>query len=100
MLRCLHLAKGGPGQLRGMTADDVNPEAFSYGYDRLRFIKPVFIGNTIHIKVTLKEKREYPKNPVYGVVVELVEVINQKNETVLVCEHLLLARHKENKTEI
>src|SRR5436190_1632955 len=30
----------------GMTAGDVNPEAFSYGYDRLRFIRPVFIGDT------------------------------------------------------
>src|SRR5579859_6574213 len=28
----------------GMTAAEVNPEAFSCGYDRLRFIKPVFIG--------------------------------------------------------
>ena len=27
-----------------MTAGAINPEAFSYGYDRLRFIKPVFIG--------------------------------------------------------
>jgi acyl dehydratase len=78
----------------GMTAGDVNPEAFSYGYDRLRFIKPVFIGDTIYVKITLKEKRDYPKNPIYGVVVELVEVINQKSETVLVCEHLLLVKRK------
>src|ERR1035438_4828069 len=32
----------------GMTAGDVNSVAFSYGYDRLRFIKPVFIGDTLH----------------------------------------------------
>jgi acyl dehydratase len=80
----------------GMTAGDVNPEAFSYGYDRLRFIKPVFIGDTIHVKVLLKDKRDYPKKPAYGVVVELVEVINQKQETVLVCEHLLLVRRKKS----
>jgi acyl dehydratase len=82
----------------GMTAGDVNPEAFSYGYDHLRFIKPVFIGDTVHVKVTLKEKREYPKNPVYGVVVEAVEVINQKSEAVLVCEHLLLAKRKNTQS--
>jgi acyl dehydratase len=81
-----------------MTAGDVNPEAFSYGYDRLRFIKPVFIGDTIHVKVTLKEKRGYPKNPVYGVVVEVVEVINQKSEVVLACEHLLLVKRKETQS--
>src|SRR5579863_4630404 len=31
----------------GMTASAINPRAMSYGYDRLRFIKPVFIGDTI-----------------------------------------------------
>jgi len=79
----------------GMTAGEINPEAFSYGYDRLRFIRPVFIGDTIHSRVSIKEKREYPKNPKLGVVVELVEVINQKNEVVLVAEHLLLANRKK-----
>lgn len=77
----------------GMTAGVINPEAFSYGYDRLRFIKPVFIGDTIRVRVTIKEKREH-KKPGHGVVSELVEVFNQKNETVLACEHLLLVRKK------
>ena len=77
----------------GMTAGAINPEAFSYGYDRLRFIKPVFIGDTIRVKVTIKEKREH-KKPGHGVVSELVEVFNQQNETVLACEHLLLVRKK------
>lgn len=77
----------------GMTAGAINPEAFSYGYDRLRFIKPVFIGDTIRVRVTIKEKREH-KKPGHGVVSELVEVFNQKNETVLACEHLLLVRKK------
>lgn len=75
----------------GMTAGQLNPEAMSYGYDRLRFIKPVFIGDTIRARVTVKEKREYPKRASQGIVVELVEVINQHQQTVLVCEHLLLA---------
>jgi acyl dehydratase len=77
----------------GMTAGAINPEAFSYGYDRLRFIKPVFIGDTIRVRVTIKEKRDH-KKPGHGVISELVEVFNQKNETVLACEHLLLVRKK------
>jgi acyl dehydratase len=76
----------------GMSASDINPEAFSYGYDRLRFIKPVFIGDTIHVRVSIKEKRDYPKRPDHGVVVEQVEVINQHGATVLACEHLLLVK--------
>jgi acyl dehydratase len=77
----------------GMTAGAINPEAFSYGYDRLRFIKPVFIGDTIRVKVSIKEKRDH-KRPDHGVVSELVEVFNQRDETVLACEHLLLVRRK------
>ncbi|MBB6731017.1 MaoC/PaaZ C-terminal domain-containing protein [Cohnella zeiphila] len=78
----------------GMTAGEINPEAFSYGYDRLRFVKPVFIGDTIRAKATIKEKREHPKRSGYGFVVELVEVLNQLGETVLVCEHLLMVRKR------
>lgn len=77
----------------GMTAGLINPEAFSYGYDRVRFIKPVFIGDTIRGRVTIKEKREH-KKPGHGIVSELLEVFNQRHETVLACEHLLLVRKK------
>jgi acyl dehydratase len=78
----------------GLTAGEVNPHALSYGYDRLRFIKPVFIGDTLHVRVTLKEKRDSPKRPAYGVVVELVQAFNQRQEVVLACEHLLMVRRK------
>ncbi len=77
----------------GMTAGEVNPEAMSYGYDRLRFVRPVFIGDTIRVRVSIKEKRDF-KRPDSGLVVELCEVLNQKSETVLVCEHLLVVRRK------
>ena len=67
--------------------------AFSYGYDRLRFIKPVFIGDTIRGRVTIKEKRDH-KKPDHGVVVEALEIFNQRGETVLACEHLLLVKRR------
>lgn len=78
----------------GMTAGDINPRAFSYGYDRLRFVKPVFIGDTIRGRVTIAEKRPH-KRPEYGFVVERLEVFNQRDETVLVCDHLLLAERAQ-----
>jgi acyl dehydratase len=77
----------------GQTASEINPEAFSKGYDRLRFIKPVFIGDTIHAKVVIAGKSD-DKKPAYGQVVEHVEVYNQHGEIVLACDHLLLARKK------
>ncbi|HHY86708.1 MAG TPA: dehydratase [Verrucomicrobia bacterium] len=77
----------------GLTAGEINPQAFSYGYDRLRFIKPVFIGDTIRTRVTIREKRDY-KKPDHGIVVEALEVLNQRGETVLACEHLLLVKRR------
>lgn len=76
----------------GLTATEVNPEAFTYGYDRVRFIKPVFIGDTLRTRVTVKEKRDSPKRQDYGLVVELVEAMNQRQEVVFACEHLLMVK--------
>ncbi len=78
----------------GMTASLINEVAFSYGYDRLRFIKPVFIGDTIKVKITIKDKNTH-KKPGMGLVTELVEVFNQQQEIVMVCEHILLAQYKQ-----
>lgn len=77
----------------GMTATVINPEAFSYGYDRLRFIRPVFIGDTVKVKVTISEKKDH-KKPDFGIVTERLEVMNQRVETVLAADHLLLVRRK------
>ena len=78
----------------GMTADVINPRAMSYGYDGLRFVRPVFIGDTIRVQVKIKEKRDDAKRPGHGIVVEACEVLNQRNETVLVCEHILLVERR------
>jgi len=78
----------------GMTAGAINPRAMSYGYDRLRFIKPVFIGDTIAVSAAIKETRDHPKRAEFGIVVEAIEVTNQHKEVVLVCEHLYLVERR------
>jgi acyl dehydratase len=75
----------------GLSADHINEVSMTYGYEKLRFIKPVFIGDTIKVTLTIIEKKEY-KKPSHGIVVEQVKCINQNNETVMVCEHLLLVQ--------
>lgn len=75
----------------GMTASFINEVAMTYGYERLRFTRPVFIGDTIKVKVSIKEMKDHKKAE-YGLVTELVEVFNQKQELVMVCEHLLLTQ--------
>lgn len=79
----------------GMTAGDINPRAMSYGYDRVRFIRPVFLGDTIHTTATIREKRDDRKRTAHGIVVEAVEIANQDDQIVLACEHLYLVERRE-----
>ncbi|MFD4324368.1 MaoC family dehydratase [Nocardioides sp. NPDC058538] len=80
----------------GMTATDINPQSMSYGYDRIRFIGPVFIGDTITVTAEITETTEHRKKPdELGYVHELVSVTNQRGETVLVLTHLYLVNKRD-----
>lgn len=79
----------------GLTATLINPVAFSYGYDRLRFIRPVHIGDTIKSRVVISAKEDDPKRRDHGRVVERLEVLNQRGETVLACDHILLVQKRQ-----
>jgi len=62
----------------GQTADTVI--AF-YGLDRLRFVKPTFIGDTIRVRQRVESKSERDANS--GIVTMLNEVTNQRDEVVV-----------------
>jgi acyl dehydratase len=66
--------------------------AFSYGYDRLRFIKPVFIGDTIYTIRTNMEK--WPKYKTLGMIRASYEVFKNEGELVLYCEHLQTVKYQ------
>jgi acyl dehydratase len=83
----------------GMTASTINPRAMSYGYDRLRFLRPVVIGDTITVGATIKEKRDHPRRSGFGFVVEAIEITNQRQEAVLVCEHLYIVERRNAAAE-
>ena len=75
----------------GMTAGDINPQAMSYGYDRVRFIRPVFINDTITVTAEITTKIDHAKRPSEsGYVHELVSVTNQHGDLVLLLTHLYL----------
>jgi acyl dehydratase len=67
--------------------------AFSYGYDKLRFIKPVFIGDTVYTIRTNLEKR--PKYREMGLVKASYEVFKNEGELVLYCEHLQTVKYQD-----
>ena len=78
----------------GLTAGEVNPLAFTYGFERLRFPKPVFIGDTIHTVLTISALVPDPKWPDHGRVTEQVRVMNQRGEVVLACDHVHLVQRR------
>lgn len=72
----------------GMTAGDVNPLAFSYGYERIRFVRPVHIGDTITTEAVIAAKRDDPKRPDRGFVDETCTTRNQRGDVVLALVHV------------
>ena len=80
----------------GLTAHELNPAAFTYGYERLRFPKPVHIGDTIRTRLTIAAAEDDPKRPQYGRVTEKLEVLNQRDECVLACDHVLLVERSSS----
>ena len=66
--------------------------AFSYGYDKLRFIKPVFIGDTIYTIKTDLDKR--PKYKDMGLYRAAYEIFKNDGELVLYCEHLQTVKYR------
>jgi acyl dehydratase len=80
----------------GLTATQINPRAFTYGYERLRFPTPVHIGDTIHTVVTIGTTKPDPRRAGFGQVTEITETKNQDDKTVMYCEHILLVEMKDN----
>ena len=71
---------------------------FSYGYDKLRFIKPTFIGDTIYGMRTLLEKTpKYENMGLFKVSYEIFRADNE--ELVLYTEHLQTVLYRTSQAE-
>ncbi|UCV23659.1 MaoC family dehydratase [Ferribacterium limneticum] len=60
------------------------------GWDEVRFPKPLFAGDTIHVETTVLEKRPSKSRPDNGVVIFLHTAKNQRNELVASCKRSAL----------
>lgn len=67
---------------------DMNPKAFSYGFDDLRFVRPVPIGTTITVHREIVETEVHDED--LGRVVYEYDVENEDGETVVACDHITL----------
>ncbi|MFZ5631509.1 MAG: MaoC/PaaZ C-terminal domain-containing protein [Bacillota bacterium] len=64
-------------------------EAF-YGMDEVRFMKPVFFGDTIHVELHALEKTDRSRGG--GILTLLCEVKNQKGDTVVTAKMKMLMK--------
>ena len=75
------------------------PVLANYGIDECRFTKPVYVGATIGVRLTVKEKTAQEKKPddklAKGIVKWQVEVYDQTDETVALATILTLVQRKE-----
>ena len=65
------------------------------GFDSLKFTKPVKIGDTIHVRIEVLEKRETSK-PDRGVMKRLLQVLNQNDEVVQEGVQAFLLKNKNH----
>jgi len=63
-----------------------------YGIDRLRFLRPVFIGDTIHVEGSIAAIQE--KDDTRSVVIIKQEIKNQAGETVVALDKRLLMKKR------
>jgi oxepin-CoA hydrolase/3-oxo-5,6-dehydrosuberyl-CoA semialdehyde dehydrogenase len=73
------------------------PVLANYGLENLRFVKPVYIGDTIQVRLTCKQKTAKDPvegQPLQGVVAWDVEVTNQDAEAVALYTILTLVARK------
>jgi acyl dehydratase len=64
------------------------------GWDEVRFPKPVFHGDTLHVETEVIELRESRSRPDQGIVTFLHRAYNQRNELVASCKRSGLQRKK------
>lgn len=60
------------------------------GFDKVKTPNPVFIGDTLRARSTVKELRDSKSRPEAGIVTFTHEMLNQRDEIVCVCERSAL----------
>lgn len=74
------------------------PVLLNYGIDECRFTKPVYMGSTIGVRFTCKEKilqeKKNPEDVAKGIVKWLVDVYDETGETVAIATILTMVKLK------
>jgi len=65
------------------------------GWDEVRFPRPVFVGDTLHVETEVHAKRDSKSRPNAGVVTFIHRAYNQRDEEVATCKRNALMLRKE-----
>ena len=68
--------------------------AMTIGWNNVKFILPVFIGDTLHLEFEVITKRKSKSRPTFGIVTLLYRVKNQKDKVVMEAEHIVMVPKK------
>ena len=84
------------GMMTGISVGDttLGTAIANLGWDEVRFPKPLFQGDTIHIETEVLELRESKSRPDAGIVVFAHRCFNQRNELVGHCKRTGLQKKK------
>lgn len=78
------------------------PVLLNYGIDECRFTKPVYMGSTIGVRFTCKEKidqeKKSPEDVAKGIVKWLVDVYDESGETVAIATILTMVQKRQNQS--
>jgi len=84
------------GLMVGITVGDttLGTSVANLGWDEVRFPKPLFHGDTVHVETEVIELRESKSRPDQGIVTFLHRAYNQHNELVAQCKRTGLQRKR------
>ncbi|SDG84886.1 MaoC family dehydratase [Microbacterium pygmaeum] len=84
------------GLMSGVSVEDttLGTTIGNLGWNSVRFPRPVFHGDTLHVRTTVIAKRESTSRPNAGIVTFTHEAFNQRDELVGTCERVALMLKK------
>lgn len=84
------------GLMVGVTVEDttLGTTVGNLGWNDVRFPKPIFHGDTIHVRTTVAELRESNSRPDAGITIFQHDAFNQRDELVATCKRVALMKKK------
>ena len=84
------LALGLMQGLMSQTAYAQGTAQATLGWDKLRFSAPLRAGDTVRARWTIRDLRPSRSRPASGILVEACTLVNQRGETVVTGEHVMM----------